>query len=61
VISIDSKTDKKRIIDALKLFKDVKKVSVATDEELENLSILKACKAGRKTKKISKSELLKAL
>jgi hypothetical protein len=61
VISIDSKTDKKRIIDAFKLFKDVKKVSVATDEELENLSILKACKAGRKTKKISKSELLKAL
>lgn len=61
VINIDSKTDKKRIIDALKLFKGVTKVSVATEEELENLSMIKACKAGRKTNKVPKSEVLKAL
>ncbi len=61
VINIDSKSNKKRILEALKLFKGVTHVSVATDDQLENLSMLKACKAARKTKKVSKDEILKNL
>jgi hypothetical protein len=51
----------KRILEAVKLFKGVKSVSVATEEQIENLSILKACKSARKTEKVSKEEILEQL
>ncbi len=65
VIKIDTKSNAARIKEALKLFKGVRKISdelSATDiEKLENLSILKASKVGRKTPKVSESEIFKAL
>jgi hypothetical protein len=61
VIKIDSKTNKKGLIQAIKLFKGVTSVKTATEEELENISMLKACKAARKTSKVSKSDILNAL
>ena len=57
VINIDSNSDKERIIDAVKLLKGVKNVSIVSDEDMENISMLKA----RKTKKVSKEDVFKAL
>ncbi len=61
VINIDNKANAKQILNAIKLFKGVKKVALASDEEIENASILKACIAGRKTKKVSEQAILDAL
>lgn len=61
VINIDSKTNAKHILNAVKLFKGVKTALIATDEQMENLSILKACIDGRKTKKVTEQEILNAL
>ena len=65
VIKIDTKSNAARIKEALKLFKGVKTVSdklqLSDIEELENRSILKAVKAGRKTPKVDESEILNAL
>ncbi len=61
VINVDNKAQAKVILAAIKLFKGVKKATIATDEQLENLSMLKAIKAGRKTKKVSREEIFKAL
>ncbi len=65
VIKIDTKSNAAMIKEALKLFKGVKKISdelSATDiEELENISMLKAVKLGRKTPKVAESEIFKAL
>jgi len=61
VINIDDNSDTNLILKAIKLFKGVKSVSVATDEQLENFSILKACMIAHKTKKVSKDDVLNAL
>jgi len=61
VINIDDNSDANLILKAIKLFKGVKNVSIATDEQLENLSMLKACKVARKTKKVSKDDVLNVL
>lgn len=61
VINVENKLKAKQILDAVKLFNGVANAAIATDEELENLSILKACKAARETPKASKAEVLTAL
>ncbi|WP_141638848.1 hypothetical protein [Anaerophaga thermohalophila] len=61
VIDIDSGTDKKRLLEALQLFKGVKDVHLLNDDDLENISLLKACKDARKSKKVSKEDILKEL
>ena len=59
VITIKGKA--KKIPDAVKLLNGVTNATIATSEELENLSMLKACKIARKTEKISKTDVLNAL
>lgn len=65
IVHIDDKKNVSRIKEALKLFKGVKRVSDKLTkkdyEDLENISILKAIKAGRKTPKVKESEIKKAL
>lgn len=61
VINVENKSKAKQILDAVKLLNGVTNASIATAEELENISILKACKAARKTAKASKSDVLNAL
>lgn len=61
VINIEDKTKAKKILSAVKLLNGVTNAKIATDEYLENISILKACKAARKTPIVSKSEVLNAL
>ncbi len=61
VINIQDKAKAKHIISAVKLLNGVTRAEIATDEYLENISILKACNAARKTPKVSKSEILDAL
>lgn len=65
VIRIDTKSNASRIKEAVKQFKGVKKVSeklsLSDIEELENRSILKAIKAGRRTEKVEENEIFKAL
>ncbi len=61
VLNIKDNAKAKRILDAVKLLNGVTNAAIATDEELENISMLKACKAARKTAKVSKSDVLNAL
>ena len=61
VINIKDKTKAKNILDAVKLFNGVTRAEIASEEYLENISILKACKAARKTQKVSKADVLNAL
>jgi hypothetical protein len=61
VINIQDKAKAKHILSAVKQLNGVTRAEIATDEFLENISILKACKTARKTPKISKSEILDAL
>jgi hypothetical protein len=61
VINIDNKSNAKQILNAIKLFRGVKNASLATDEQMENASILKACIDGRKTKKVSKETIYNSL
>jgi hypothetical protein len=61
VINIEDKTKAKKILSAVKLLNGVTNAKIVTDEYLENISILKACKAARKTPIVSKSEVLNAL
>jgi hypothetical protein len=65
VIKIDNKINAAKIKEAVKQFKGVKEVSeklnLSDIDKLENTSILKAVKAGRKTPKVDESEILKAL
>jgi hypothetical protein len=61
VINIKDKTKAKKILDAVKLLNGVTRAEIASDEYLENISILKACKAARKTPKVSKADVLNAL
>ncbi len=61
VINIEDGTNAQRILDAIRLLKGVEKATIATEEEMENISMLKALRAARRTKKVSKAEVLKAL
>jgi hypothetical protein len=61
VINLEEESNAKRILEAILLLKGVKNARVATDDQLENISMLKACKAARKTKKVSKTDILDAL
>ena len=60
-INVENKSKAKRILNAVKLLNGVTNASIANDNDLENISILKACKAGRKTSKVNKYEVLKSL
>ena len=61
VLNVGNKLKAERILNGVKLLNRVTNVSIANDEDLENISILKACKAGRKTSKVTKDEVLKFL
>lgn len=61
IINIQDKAKAKHILSAVKLLNGVTRAEIATDEYMENISILKACKTARKTPKVSKSEILDAL
>jgi len=61
VINIENKAKAKHILSAVKLLNGVTRAEIATDEYLESISILKACKTARKTPKVSKSDILDAL
>ena len=61
VINIENKAKAKHILSAVKLLNGVTRAEIATDEYLESISILKACKTARKTSKVSKSDILDAL
>ena len=61
VINIKDKRKAKHILDAVKLLKGVSQAEVASDEFMENISMLKACKAARKTSFVAESDILDAL
>lgn len=61
VISIDNDSDINKLIGAIKLFKGVKNVSLPSEEDLENISMLKACKNARKSRNIKKETIFEAL
>jgi len=61
VIKIKDGSDTKQILNAVKLLNGVTRAEIASDEYLENISMLKACKAARKTPTVSKSDVLDAL
>jgi hypothetical protein len=61
VINIKDDAKAKPILNAVKLINGVTRAEIASDEYLENISILKACKAARKTPIVSKSDVLDAL
>jgi hypothetical protein len=61
VINVENKSKAKRILNAVKLFDGVSNAAIATDEERENISILKACIAARETPKVSEAEISSAL
>jgi len=61
VINIKDKSKAKHILDAVKLLKGVSKAEVASDEFMENISMLKACKAARNSSFINESEILEAV
>lgn len=58
VINVENKSKAKRILGAIKLLNGVTNASIANDEDLENISILKACEAARKTTKATKEDVL---
>lgn len=61
VINIEDNAQAKKILQAVRLLNGVTKARIASEEYLENISILKACIAARKTSKVSKSQVLNAL
>jgi hypothetical protein len=61
VINIKDKAKAKNILEAVKLLKGVNLAEVASDEFMENISMLKACKSARKTSIVSKSDVFDAL
>jgi hypothetical protein len=61
VINVENKSKAKHILNAVKLLNGVTNASIASDEDLENISILKACQAARETPRVSKEEVLNAL
>jgi hypothetical protein len=61
IINIEDNTKAKKILNAVKLLNGVTNAKIASEDYLENISILKACMAARKTPKVSKTEVLNAL
>jgi len=61
VINIQDRTNANQILEAVRLLKGVTNATIASDDELENILILKACKAARKTAKATKNDVLNAL
>jgi hypothetical protein len=61
VIQIDNNSNYRKIIDAIRQFKGVQHAELATEEQLENLSILKACKVARETELVTEAEIMGAL
>jgi len=65
IVQIDNKSNADKIMDALKLFKGVKKVAQKLTakelESLENASIVRGIKVGRKTPKVTESSIRRAL
>ena len=61
VINVENKTKAKRILNAVKNLNGVINASIANNEDLENISILKACQAASKTPKTSKKIILNVL
>jgi hypothetical protein len=61
VINIKDDSDTKQILNAVKLLNGVTRAEIASDEYMENISMLKACKAARKTPKVKKSDVLDAV
>ncbi len=61
IINIKDKAKTKHILEAVKLLKGVSNAEVASDEFVENISMLKACKAARNTSIVSKDDILNAL
>ena len=61
VINVENKAKAKRILNAVKLLNGVTNASIANEEDLENVSILKACQAARETPKVSKKDVLNTL
>jgi hypothetical protein len=47
VVHVENKSKAKRILEAIKLLNGVTNATMANDEDLENISILKACEAAR--------------
>lgn len=61
VIDIEEGTNAKHILEAIRLLKGVKNATITSNEDMENISMLKACKAAKRTPKVSKEEVLNAL
>lgn len=61
VVKVESKSKAKQLIETIKLLNGVTNASMATSEELENISMLKACKEARKTPKASRADVIDAL
>jgi len=61
VINIKDDSDTKQILNAVKLLNGVTRAEIASDEYMENISMLKACNAARKTPKVKKSDVLDAV
>ena len=61
VINVENKSKAKRILNAVKLFNGLTNASIANDDDLENISILKACQAARETPKVTKDDVLYTL
>lgn len=61
VINVQDRTSANQILEAIRLFKGVTNATIASDDELENTSILLACKSARKTAKATKTDVLNAL
>jgi len=61
VVNIEEGANARRILEAVRLLKGVTAATVTSDEELENISMLKACKAARRSPKVPKEDILNAL
>jgi hypothetical protein len=61
IIQLEEKSDYKKVIGAIKQLKGVQRVELATEEQFENLSMLKACDAARGTELVSEDEILYTL
>jgi hypothetical protein len=61
VINVQDRTNANQILEAVRLLKGVTNAVIASDDKLENISMLKACKAARETAKVAKDEVLNVL
>jgi hypothetical protein len=61
VIQLEENVNFRPIIEAIKQFKGVESAEVATEEQLENISMLKACITARKSVLVSEDDIFSAL